>query len=155
MNKQLTKIPEIIVSEILTSFLTPDGREINNPTPLVCHTGLNKPLTLDERVEKMLSIKLSQHNKRLGGESIEEATDFEVDDDFETEPVSDCEFTEMQEEFFNQKPEGEPVDPPDNNGSIVEPEKTTSEGQLVSPTPEPEIKPVQTPFKIQDGKLQP
>lgn len=80
------KITEDLLSDLTalaTAYLDPKGREIPNPKPLVLHTKLNRPLTLQEQIERVFKGRLSDQAQRQGYETLEESQDFDMDDDFD------------------------------------------------------------------------
>lgn len=72
-------------SKLVTSYLDREtGREINNPTPLVLHPDIEKPMSIAERIEWILNRRLSHNASQRGLETLEESQDFEIrDDEFE------------------------------------------------------------------------
>ncbi len=77
-----------ITKEMLKKFekygiaeLSEDGREVNDPRPMVIHTGLVKPLTLSEQVKRLMKVELSHQALDYGKETEEEANDFDVEDE--------------------------------------------------------------------------
>jgi len=77
--------------------LTPEGREILDPTPVAPPVGYKKQPSMADHIRDMVrSERLRQEAEAAGAESFEEADDFDVDDDpeistpyevYETEPV--------------------------------------------------------------------
>lgn len=61
------------------------GREINDPNPVFI-PALNRPLSLQDQIKRVLRTELSQQASAQGFETFEDADDFEVDDDFDAEP---------------------------------------------------------------------
>lgn len=59
------------------------GRELCNPVPLEVDVSLQKPLSLKERVQRLLRNELSQQVSAQGFETFEESQDFDVYDDFD------------------------------------------------------------------------
>lgn len=72
------------------------GREVNNPKPVAVPTDLNRPLTLQEQIKRVIRTTMSQEAEEEGFETLEESMDFDVGGD--NEVVSGYEFTEMHEE---------------------------------------------------------
>jgi hypothetical protein len=81
------------------------GEEIANGKPLVLPTRLNRPLSLQEQMQRVM-LHMSQQAASQGLETEEEADDFEVGD--EKEFVSPYEFKEMVQEvpLDQEKPAG-------------------------------------------------
>lgn len=80
--------------------LTPDGKEILDPTPLAPPVGYFRQPSLTEQIRQMvLSERLRQEAEAAGMESFEEADDFDVGDDFDpTSPYEqDFDPTPIQE----------------------------------------------------------
>lgn len=76
--------------------LTPDGKEVHNPVPVALHTGLNRPHTLSEQIDRLVRVNLSRQMAAQGIETFEEANDFDVPEDDVI--VSQYEVTEMTPE---------------------------------------------------------
>lgn len=64
--------------------LTPDGKEILDPTPIAPPVGYMRQPSLAEQVRQMvISERLRQEAEAAGMESFEDADDFDVGDDFD------------------------------------------------------------------------
>lgn len=75
-------------------FMDLDGREVPNPNPIVIHLA-SGPVTDFDRVRELIRRELSIEAERNGEETMEEANDFDVEDDMF--PVSAHEYTEDTE----------------------------------------------------------
>lgn len=108
------------------SHLTDDGKELPNPKPLVVYTGLNKPLSMKEEVERILShSRFANEMRRQGQETFEEANDFIVGDDMVAEDYN-SKYTVMFDE--------EPIPPNTQTSPSKEKEAPLSD-------PEPQTEP--------------
>lgn len=85
--KKPSKVAEIFTlmrKKVTNCFAltNPDnGKEINDPKPLFINTGLNRELTLDERIANILARRIYRDHSDQIGESPEESQDFNVPDD--------------------------------------------------------------------------
>lgn len=75
-------------------FMDEQGREIPNPNPIVIYLP-GGPVSDFDRVRELIRRELSIEAERAGMESIEDANDFDVDDDMF--PVSPHEYAEETE----------------------------------------------------------
>lgn len=73
-----------------------DGKEWHNPAPKLLHTGVGRPLTLQEQIKRVF-VSVSRDAEMQGRETVEEANDFDVSDEFETE-MTDSRYTVMTDE---------------------------------------------------------
>lgn len=93
------------------------NREIPDPTPVAVPVGYKAPETLAETIQRMVN-----NNEYLkaweGAESIEEADDFECDDD-DVMMASPHEYTELQEEYVatREEPQNTPEPPKETQPS--------------------------------------
>lgn len=127
----------IELTDLTHAILTEDGKERNNPKPLVIHSDLTRPLSLQDQIKRLLKTELSMQAHELGMETLEEANDFDVEDDFDTEPPSDYEQMVDEEPYLPSQPapdeahqtqspeaeatqEPEPEVPPGGNETILE-----------------------------------
>lgn len=75
------------------------GREINDPAPMELPFGTRKPETLTDMIRRMIRVDVSAAASDAGGETFEEANDFDVDeDDAEINPTHH----ELTEEVVNE-----------------------------------------------------
>lgn len=123
--KNTISIEEITVDmlkELTTSLIgLEDGREYPNPKKLVL-TGISRPPTLKEQIQRVLRTELSRQADEQGFETFEESQDFDIEE--ESEPLSGYELNEMVEEV--------PVE------SVPEPETNVSgEDRTTDPDPDP------------------
>lgn len=80
-------------------ILDENGNEINNPTPITIRTQLGKGESTDQRIKRILAGIISEQAAAQGHESIEEANDFNIDDDFDVNnPVTPYEMQLVHEE---------------------------------------------------------
>lgn len=63
------------------------GREIPDPSPMIKKTGLRVAETTDERIMRILQGEMSRRAAEHGLETIDEANDFDVQDDFERDEL--------------------------------------------------------------------
>lgn len=76
--------------------LTPDGREIPDPTPVAPPVGYIRQPSLVEQIRAMVrSEKLRQEAEGMGAESFEEADDFDVGDDYDPSSPYEADFEPM------------------------------------------------------------
>lgn len=85
--------------------LDENGHEIPDPTPMVVYTDLNRPLTMEERIARIMrSNQLQEAAEREGYETFDDADDFSVLDDdtddswdspheIDFDPIANREFT--------------------------------------------------------------
>lgn len=102
MNENRISVSEITVELLkdLTRSLIgiEDGKEYPNPKKDVI-TGIYRPPTLKEQIQRVLRTELSNQAEKQGFESFEDANDFDIEEDIE--PVSEYELREMVEEVPN------------------------------------------------------
>lgn len=86
--------------------------EFPDPTPVEMPLGFRRPPTLQEEIQRIVRIQMSQQAQEHGFESFEEADDFEVDDD--PDPLSAYEVLEMAPEgpTASETESGRPVATP-------------------------------------------
>lgn len=70
--------------------------EFPDPTPVEMPLGFKRPPSLQEEIQRLIRVQMSQLAQEDGYESFEEADDFEVDED--PDPLSPYEVVEMQPE---------------------------------------------------------
>lgn len=110
------------------------GREIPNPVPLFQDVDIEIPLTLQERIQRCLRQEFSRQAYDQGFESIDEANDFDIDEDFDSSlPVSPY---EMKEDFMPEIPDT-PQQPPVQGGTAPVPDQSQVEPVSTDPDPEP------------------
>lgn len=85
------------------------AREINNPKPLFEALGIKKPLSMQERIERLFKGPrgLIQQMYEQGEETPEEMFDFGPEDD-DIEPLSPYEYAEMKADY-NQVQKSKPL----------------------------------------------
>lgn len=71
-------------------------REYPDPTPVEVPLGFRRPPTLQEEIQRLIRVQMSQQARDTGLETFEEANDFEVDED--PDPLSQYEVVEMAPE---------------------------------------------------------
>lgn len=126
------------IRTLAKSELMEDGRELPNPEPLVIHTGLERPLTLNEQIQRCMRQEISRQVAAQGMETFEESQDFEVEEPFDSEmPVSVHEMTEEEPLPNNvQDPEQVPAAQPD-----PEPAAQSDPEPAAQPEPDPAAPP--------------
>lgn len=112
---------------LTTSEINPanPAKELNNPFPMEVDVSLNRPLCLEDRVRRIMSLSAKVAQSQ-GFETPEEADDFEVTDEFDVMPKSPF---EMVDHYAPMQPE-QPV--------AEEPLATSSEAEAPS---NPEVNP--------------
>ncbi|AXQ65682.1 MAG: hypothetical protein [Microviridae sp.] len=78
------------------AYIDDKGREVLDPRPLEIPIGFERPLTLEQQIQRLMRVeynKLAQIQSMEGVETPEEADDFDVDDDFDI-------FTPYENEFM-------------------------------------------------------
>lgn len=91
------------------------GRELPNPNPMEVDVTLHRPECLEDRVKRIMSVS-SRIAAMNGMETAEEADDFNVEDPFETAPVSPF---EMVDHFVTMDPEQPVSNAGDPNGTAA------------------------------------
>lgn len=71
------------VERRLVAALDENGHEVPDPRPMSIPSGFKRPESLAEQVQRLVARGISDYAAARGGESWEEANDFEVDDDFD------------------------------------------------------------------------
>lgn len=111
-------IPDDLKSDfarLVHSYLDPEtGKEINNPTPMVIHADLDRPLSTAERIEWILNRRLSRWAQDQGLETEDDAQDFGIEDD-ESELMEQSIYQVVDADVKLMKPEKElkPTPPAD------------------------------------------
>jgi len=90
--------------ERLHAGMTVDGKEVNDPNPLFL-PAMKKPLTLQEQIKRVLRTEISQQAAHQGLESWEDANDFDVEDDFDSQEA-DSKYVYLEEETPIERPKG-------------------------------------------------
>lgn len=103
----ITKKQAKELEKLASCMYDPDdpAREINNPKPLFEVLGLKKPMTMQERIEKLFQGPrgLIEQMYRQGEERPEEMFDFGPEDD-DIEPLSPYEYADMCADNEVQRP---------------------------------------------------
>lgn len=87
------------LTKLAYGMLNEKGHEVFNPTPKVLHTGVNRPPTLQEQIQRVLRINLSEQAEAQGAETFEESNDFDVVDEFDSiDNAPDSQYTIMEDE---------------------------------------------------------
>lgn len=94
----ITKALADKVETLTHAFLTHDGKEVLNPKPIAIPSGLKRPLTLQEQIQRLIKTEMSTQVQAQGHETYEQANDFDVPDDL-PEPASHYEL--MDEEYLD------------------------------------------------------
>lgn len=122
--------PELIehLKSVQRCEYDPHGRELLNPVPMEVDVSLPKPLSLKERIQRILRTELSQQADAQGFETFEEANDFDVYDDFETpDPVTPYEEKFMHEEY--------PAAPEEVKNEVPDPKQSDSSNPVAPEVP--------------------
>lgn len=85
------------LTQLRVALLDARGHELLNPRPVQMPTSMQRPLSLQEQIRRVLRTELSRQADAQGHETFDEANDFEVLDEFDIEPPS--QYT-MDEEFL-------------------------------------------------------
>lgn len=101
------------LKELGSAYLDENGREMLNPIPVNLGVNMERPLTLQEQIQRVLKSNLSLQAQEQGMETFEESNDFEIDDE-DPDPIQSP--YELQEEYLDQQvlsypPEPEKVEP--------------------------------------------
>lgn len=102
------------LENLIVPLLDDRGREINNPVPMTLKAGLTRPLSLRDQIRRVLKVELSQEALSQGNESFDEANDFEVKDDFETDSFM-SKYELVEEEYMTERQEPVVSDPADSD----------------------------------------
>lgn len=94
MNKsQLSKLERSVINE--------NGAEILNPNPIVVYLDSELGEAQDDRIRRIIQETISRHMYDQGYESIEESTDFDIEDEFDSDlPLT--EYEEMEDEPWSR-----------------------------------------------------
>jgi len=98
------------LTKLRTAMLDGKGREILNPKPLAIPVGMTKPQSLREEIQKVLREEVGRQAQEQGKESWEDANDFDVVDDFDTQLV-ESKYQLVEEEFVKDNPFEKPAEP--------------------------------------------
>jgi len=126
--------------KLKTGHLDDQGREINNPKSDLLKTGLNRPLTIQQQIQRVMRVELSRKAEEAEMETFEEATDFEIEDEFEN--ADEESIYQMEEEIpTSMVPETPPlsVDPTGSSGEATNAPETLEN----NPKPEESVQPTQ------------
>lgn len=113
---EISKLTYDELSELGSAIIADNGKEINNPKPVVLHTGIKRPPTLQEQIHRVLRGRLSREAEQQGYETLEESQDFDVENE-DTEPDTIYQVLEDEiptslmpndEELANKEPDMEP-----------------------------------------------
>ncbi len=123
MKKKKRSSPPPVATKLNTK-----GQEENDPTPMALPIGYEYPETLDQKIQRMVRVGLSDHAEQNNRDTFEEANDFEVDDD-PYEPTSPHE-VELDEEIIGK---GVPNVTPKKNPQVPVKVASKSEGGVTGP----------------------
>lgn len=88
------------LTKLTRAYLDPNGHEVLNPMPLVHHSDLTRPLTLQEQIARILRTREFTHAMQAQRrETWEEANDFNVPEDETLYGSDETAYTLMQDEF--------------------------------------------------------
>lgn len=104
------------MKELRTAYIGDDGREVNNPRPMTIPAGFNRPPTLQEQIQRCMKVELSKQAMQQGYESWEEANDFDIEEDFENDPI-DSQY--VVHEMIPEIPAQLSPDPDQNPGEVA------------------------------------
>lgn len=101
------------LTKLASAMYDPDdpAREINNPKPLFEALGIRKPLSMQEKLERLFKGPrgLIEQMYQQGEERPEDFNDLHIEDDIE--PLSPYEFEMMKADNPAPEPEPEPAPP--------------------------------------------
>ena len=118
------------LKKLVHAKLDESGRELLNPNQVEIPVHMDRPPTLQERIQRLMRVELSKQAQAQEMETFEDANDFDIDDE-DPDPVSPYEVHEMIEEEIKEKktpltpdqdaqtdpPAAEPADPDPEAGS--------------------------------------
>lgn len=108
-----------------------NGCELFNPIPLKINTGLTRPLTLKEQIQRCLRQELSEQAAAQGYETFAENNDFEMpNEDFDDNIISRY---ELMDDDYPAPTLGATSEPPP-------PDATLREGEVAEKMPETDEK---------------
>lgn len=106
------------------ALLDDRGWELPNPVPLEFETGLKRPLTLQEQIQRVMRVELSKQAQNQGRETFEESQDFAVEDPFESEMLSGYEIMDadiiMEQNDAHSAVRNQPVQPTAENENVTD-----------------------------------
>lgn len=109
------------------AYIDSEGREVLDPRPLEIPLGFERPLTLEQQIQRLMRVeynKLAQIQSMEGVETPEEADDFDVDDDFDIS-------TPYENEFMPSEVPSQALTDDDRLKDTPEPVSTDSPGESV------------------------
>lgn len=104
------------LTQLMTSYLCPEtGAEYNNPKPLHMDSGLDRPPTLAEQIDRVMRRHISNKAMDQGFETLEESQDFSIDDAFENSEESIYQIVDEEIPVMDtdRPPANEPSEPTD------------------------------------------
>ena len=107
----------------------------SDPNPVELAIGRDKDITFKDEIMEQVRAMLAAEKKEIY-ETIEDFTDFEMEDD--PDPIASAyEVQEMQEEFIEYEPAPEPVAPATQapEAPVTEPQAAGEAAEVVSPLP--------------------
>lgn len=103
---------------------TEDGKMIPDDTPVEVPLQYQQGESESMRIARAVSLEMSKMNEKQGRETYAEAMDFDIEDEEDIFPMSECEVREMQEEFLDEPEVKTEVDEPTEDTEDGETEKT-------------------------------
>jgi len=132
------QISKELLEELLRTgvcILTEDGKEIPDPRPMEISPRMERPLTLQEQIDRVLRQRVSREAANQGHETFEEANDFDVEEIFDS-PSFMSNYEIVEDEIPIMEPENlKPDTEEDENKDIntdKPPEEKPSEENVVS-----------------------
>lgn len=130
------------LTALMEAELSAAGHEINNPMPIVQNMDIGQPLSLQERIQRILYHDVSRKAHEAGMETLEEAQDFDMPDE-DTSILTHYQVVDEEIPIMPEDPAPEPkVETPQLSGvpdpELVpensEPENDPSENKIVHTT---------------------
>lgn len=101
--KNITYVSEATAEELKAmkhALLTDDGAEHLDSNSMIISTGVKRPLSLQEQIERVL-IKVGEEAQLQGRETLEEANNFDVEEPFDM-PIPETKYTVMEDEVLHR-----------------------------------------------------
>ena len=131
---------KINLTKLKRSILSKNGGEYHNPQPKVHNTGLNRPPTLQQQIQRLLKNEMSLAAEKNDMETFDESNDFDITDEFDQSELESS-YQLLQEEIPDTVKEKEIKKQARPLESVEASEhRPKNEGKAeVSPEPKPEV----------------
>lgn len=98
MARILVTEPEVeALADLVEALIDEDGKEWHSTKKFFIE-GMSRPLTLTEQIDRVIANRINRRAQDQGFETMAEADDFNVGEDFDVEPVSNYEIRDMVDE---------------------------------------------------------